>query len=130
MMLFNKLKQRFFNLGHREKEQPSTWNWTFGRVDDHAEHILISFGDLSEVNVSELRPIARLSPPGDGLFTVELLPAIDDLECREELERQLDFYLLEHGLPEPWHYALHHCATAANTYSGLHWSHLAGGAAE
>lgn len=134
-MLLEKLKQQLHRL-LRRRDVPATtdsdftthWNWEFGRIDEHAEHILISYGDLSEISVESLQPIARLSPPDKCLFTVELLPTIDDLGCREELERQLDFYLLEHGLPEPWHYALHHCATAANIYSRLHWSHRPGDA--
>ena len=63
--------------------------------------------------------------PVDGTFTVELLAGEDDEGVREALN-QIDFLLVEKGESNPWNYACHHCTTAANLYSSIHWNWHAG----
>ena len=94
--------------------------WVEGRVDVAGEHIVLLGEDFETA-------IARVAPAADGAFVVEFLVADDPLDSAaqrmlSEARRELDFYLLEVGGPDPWAYAIYHCGTAANLYSSLHWS--------
>ncbi len=50
----------------------------------------------------------------------------EDPEILEDIQRELDFYLLEVGGPNPWGYAIYHCGTASNAFSSVSWSYVAG----
>jgi hypothetical protein len=38
-----------------------------------------------------------------------------------DTRKELDFYLLDVGRPDPWAYAHYHCGTASNVYGKVHW---------
>jgi len=40
--------------------------------------------------------------------------------------KEIEFYFMELGEPDPWKYAQYHCGTASNAYSDVHWSFSAG----
>ena len=99
--------------------------WREGPVDAGREHIRLCFGDDRE-------PIALVAPVGEREFNVEfLIDQEGDPSAAEALvavRRELDFYLVEKNESHPWEYAVHHCATASNLYSSVHWEHnLPGG---
>ncbi len=110
----------------RSKRKPTSapWKWVTGSVDTNREYIELRYGDLNEVEYKDCIPVARIGPPHDKTFTVEFLidPASSEYrEVIEKTQKQLDFYLLEVGGPNPWAYAKYHCGTAANLYSTVHW---------
>lgn len=43
-------------------------------------------------------------------------------EAIDDVRRELDFYLVSKGEPDPWVYAQYHCGTASNVYFNVHWS--------
>ncbi len=91
--------------------------WTEGAVALGKEHIQLSWGDLEHA-----RPIARVAPAGAHAFTVEFI--VDELghaAAFAAVTKELNFYLIENGEPNPWAYARYHCKTAANLYSSVHW---------
>jgi len=100
---------------------PLLFNWVDGCVDINREHISITYGDDST-------PIAYLSPNQGMTFTVQFLVENDDRDKKlsnilSDVRNSLDYYLVELGEPNPWQYAIHHCRSAANIYSDVHWSY-------
>ncbi|MCX5677280.1 MAG: hypothetical protein NTX87_20025 [Planctomycetota bacterium] len=76
-----------------------------------------------------MTPVALVGPPSGGVFPVQFLVRGEraaDAKMTGEARRELDFYLVEKAEPDPWAYALHHCNTAANLYSCVHWCMSAG----
>ena len=108
-------------------EEPE-WRWEEGSVDTAREHLKIVYGDVDTQESEEWILIALVSAPKDTTFTVQFLGENSDAESRKMMDavrRQLDFYLVEKGEPDPWNYAKYHCGTAANLYSKVHWSYHA-----
>ena len=107
--------------------QPTGWSWREGSVDANEEHIELRYGDASKTNHESWLPIALVGRPEDHVFPVFWLMKPDD-PSREEMiiaaRRELDFYLVEKGEPNPWKYAIYHCSTSANLYSDVHWSYF------
>ncbi len=110
-----------------------TWSWKEGVVDRRRDHIELRYRDPE----GRYWLVALLSAPTRRVFTVEFLPpapeqpsdlpppsglALDPALARHAIRRELDFYLLKLGEPDPWAYARYHCGTAANVYSQVHWS--------
>jgi hypothetical protein len=98
--------------------QHGDWRWFEGEVDPDGDHLRLYFGDESE-------PAAIVGPPHGRVFPVQFSDADAGSGANERLDAvraQLDFYLLEVGGPEPWQYAIYHCATAANLYAAVHWA--------
>jgi hypothetical protein len=76
--------------------------------------------------------LVALVAPGPGrTFTVEIVPDIASApgEAIQATVRELRYYLVELGEPNPWAYAAYHCGTAANLYSSVQWGHFPFGAA-
>ena len=97
-----------------------TWRWQEGQVDRRREHLALSHADLD-------LPVAIVAPAVDGVFPVEFVDATDVgdrafARAGEAARRELDFYLVELGEPDPWAYAIYHCGTASKVYSSVHWS--------
>jgi hypothetical protein len=103
------------------------WRWREGAVDERADHLLLIYAPL------EL-PVALVGPHVEGTFPVRFLDQRnedDRATARDAVQRELDFYLLDVGKPDPWNYAIYHCRTMSNAYSDVHWSwHPAGGTEE
>lgn len=92
------------------------WRWVEGDIDPRRERLELRHrGDPSRV-------AAMVGPPRDRTFRVCLIS--DDPEILEEIRKELDFYLLEVGGPNPWGYAIYHCGTASNAYSSVSWGHV------
>ena len=97
--------------------QPPAWRWTEGSVDAEADHIALTYQD-------DPKPLALVAPGPSQTFIVEFLrEPVDELarQQRDRARREIDFYLVELGKPDPWAYAIYHCGTAANAYSDIHW---------
>jgi bacterioferritin-associated ferredoxin len=96
----------------------AAFSWKTGEVDSSGEHIEIKYGDIDNP-IS----VAFLSPPVKRVFTVQFL--IEDNKGNKAILKsikvELDFYLLEKGEPNPWVYMKHHCTSAGNMYSKVHW---------
>jgi hypothetical protein len=103
-----------------------TWRWEEGSVDRTREHLAIVYGDVNTQDPKEWIPVALVSAPKGTTFSVQFLIESSEGKNREvldEVRRELDFYLVEKGEPDPWDYAKHHCGTGANVYSNVHWSY-------
>jgi hypothetical protein len=89
------------------------------------------YGDWSESAL----PVALVGKPVGMSFPVEFLqvPALDPGEHEQiklAVTKDLTFYLVEKGEYDPWLYAIHHCGTAANIYSNVHWRYFPNGSDE
>lgn len=87
-------------------------------VETNQRHLVLRHDDHDS-------PVALVGPERDGAFVVQFLLAADDertCQVREDVTREIDFYLVEKGEPRPWAYAIYHCGTMANVYSRVHWA--------
>jgi hypothetical protein len=112
-----------------DKSEPTRWDWKEGKVDRSAPHLKLFCGDLSE----SASPVALVAKPFGQSFAVEFLqiPELDQGEyerIKRAVTKELTFYLVEMGGSDPWNYAIHHCGTASNLYSDVHWGYFPGGA--
>ena len=91
--------------------------WAEGVVDRTSDHLILSHRD------SGGDPVAFVGPAVDGVFPVEyVLNATSRRESvRADIVRELDYYLVEKGEPDPFAYAWYHAGTMANLYSSVHW---------
>ena len=76
--------------------------------------------------------MALVAAPVGNSFAVEFLevPNIDQSEyqrMKTAVTKELAFYLVELGEPDPWKYAIYHCGTASNIYSDVHWEYFPSG---
>ena len=113
----------------KEQESRTGWKWAEGFVDPSAEHIELYYGD-SKSSPRSWRRIAMVGKPECGTFPVTWIANANDTEeaiMIETARKDLDFYLLDAGGPDPWVYAKYHCSTAANMYSLIHWVDLTDG---
>jgi len=106
-------------------ENVGDWRWIEAAVD-HAQDRFELWHDDSE------GPVAIIGPPVNHVFPVQFVrheQARDPARAKvlDDVRRELDFYLVELGEPDPWAYAGYHCRTFSNAYSRVHWSwHPAG----
>ena len=111
------------------------WGWTKGDVCRTRDHFELSVEFVSQMGRCKLSVVALVGRPTKWIFPVEwgLDPSATAGEAQRisiEAKRQLDFYLVEHPwrsnemMGDPWSYAVHHCGTAANIYSRVHWSYF------
>lgn len=96
------------------------FTWEESQVDRTADHLT-----LAHDHWDDLVAVVGL-PNEEGCFPVEFLvrAAPSDEQLRrviDDVKRELDFYLLDVGRPDPWAYAHYHCGTMANVYSKVHW---------
>ena len=111
----------------------TNWGWREADVDVQEEHIELRYGDAETSAYEQWLPVALIGRPTNHVFPVRwLLPRSSNPEIISEVQRDLDFYLVEHpkdfaGTGHPWWYAQYHCNTAANMYSSVHWSYFPNG---
>lgn len=108
----------------------SEWKWEESVVDAKAEHIELRLGDASSKSYKEWIPVARIGKPENKVFPVQWLIQQDSSDrgtIMQVAQRELDFYLVEKGEPNPWGYAQYHCNTTANLYSSIHWFYYPNG---
>ncbi len=79
--------------------------------------------------MKDTRPIiADMTQPEEQLPEhKEFLSPVEERHIDYILEvestwRSIHFYLQAKGGDDAWNYAQHHCGTAANAYSAVHWS--------
>ena len=94
-----------------------------GAVSPDDEHMALSYGSF-DTDKPPFPIVARVSPPRNGVITLELL--VDDSTTRgkeiiADVRRKVHWLFVEKGEAEPWAYARYHCTTAANAYSNIHW---------
>ena len=110
------------------------WRWAQGDVCRTSDHFELSVEVVSQMGRCNVA-VALVGRPTKWTFPVQwvLDPGITAVEAQRtsiEATRQLDFYLVEHPwesnemMGDPWSYAVHHCGTAANIYSRVHWSYF------
>lgn len=108
--------RRYYNW--KRSRMKAERGWAEGIVNPDGDHIRLCHG-------KDPTTIARLARGPGEIFSVQFLsaPAADvrTAQIREDVRRELDFYLIEHVWPDPWAYAQYHCYTAANVYSKVHW---------
>ena len=100
-----------------------------GAVSAEVEHIALSYGSFVKDDSQPFPTVARVAPPQDGVVVLELL--VDDLttgveEIMAQVRRQVRWLFVDKGEDHPWAYARHHCTTAANIYSQIHWGWVPG----
>ncbi len=99
------------------------WRCVEGSIDTSAEHFEITYGDAGAL-------VARVSQGPNQTFVVEYEARAtlegDSEQTIDAVRREIEFYLLEVGGPDPWPYAKYHCDTMANVYSNVHWGHVPG----
>lgn len=103
--------------------------WSEGEVDPYNEHLELTCGSITDD--AELQAVARVSRPVELRPTKFIVQFLDvpswgtsrKDQARLAVRRELDFYLVKLGKPDPWAYAIYHCGTASNLYSEIHWSH-------
>ena len=109
----------------------STFTVVEGPVSLDGEHMLLSYGSVDDRLKSAQRPFpiaARIAAPKDNVITLEILVTESTADTKEvvaEVRRQVHRMFTETGERNPWAYAKHHCTTAANIYSKIHWSWIA-----
>jgi hypothetical protein len=99
--------------------------WQEGRVDRTEEHFELRYGSAKDRCWNEWLPIAVVGPPVTGMVSVQFLVERADPRntgAISDVEREIQFYLIDKREYNPWEYAQHHCGTSANAYSQVHWS--------
>ena len=104
------------------------WAWREGSVDPVEEHFELRYGSATDSGWNEWVPVARVGRPIERVFEVEFIinRATRKSKMFDEVVAELDFYLVTKGERDPWLYGQYHCGTAANVYSGVHWSFFNG----
>jgi hypothetical protein len=89
-----------------------------GAVDQRGPHLRLAHVDADSL-------VAVVGPPQDNTFAVEFLDPRAAAEAQHRILdavcKELDFYLVELGEPDPWAYAHYHCGTMANAMSSVQW---------
>ena len=101
---------------------PAINQWQKGPVDRKEEHFELRYGSVKD---SDWIPAAVVGPPIAGIVNVQFLVEPEDPKNSEiviAVAREIEFYLVDKGEPNPWSYAKYHCGTSANLYSDVHWS--------
>jgi hypothetical protein len=95
------------------------WRWAEGEVDTTRDHLRLYYKD-------DEQPVVLVGPPDDHVFPVAFLIEDSDADAHAQerlraVRKELDFYLLDVGRPNPWRYAIYHSGTSSNLYSAIHW---------
>jgi hypothetical protein len=112
------------------KESP-VWLWDEGDVDASREHIELRYGNALKTDCDAWIPVARVGKPIGMTFPVQWLlqekKAPRNIRMFNEAVRELNFYLIQLLKADPWEYAIHHCLSASNMYSRIHWAYFPDG---
>jgi hypothetical protein len=103
--------------------------WNEGEVDLATDHFQLRWAPDAAAGKGDSTPLALVGRASDREFIVEFLGAATSGPNRERAEairRELDYYLVAKGEPNPWGYAQYHCSRAANLYSKVRWTFSAG----
>ena len=100
-------------------EPKQKYRWRRGTVDPNSEHMELTCGD-------KYIPVARIAPPVDQTFTVEIL--IDEERTFNKpiiklARADLNRHLVENDEPDPWKYVKHYSTTSSNRFSQVNWSY-------
>jgi len=93
--------------------------WRRGTVCSSSEHFELTCGDK---NI----PVARVAPPVDHTFTVEILMNEErpvNLPNLKLARASLNLNLVENEKPEPWEYVKRYCTSSSNHFSLVHWTY-------
>ena len=104
---------------------PEIRTWQVGRVDRSKEHFELRYGSAENQGWDDWVPTALVGPPVQGITSVEFLLDPQNPSNADVLERtkkEVQFYLIDLGEPDPWEYSKYHCGTVSNAYSSIHWS--------
>lgn len=115
--------------GTPARRKRSGWRWKEGAVDRAHDHFELRYGDgMGEEGWADWMPVALVGPAVRRTFPVEFLPDTDgrplDGDITAAVRRELDFYLIEVGEPDPWLYAQYHGGTMADAISLVHWGYV------
>ena len=103
--------------------------WHERSVDRALEHFEVRYGSVNDGGWDEWLPAAFVGPPVNGVFAVQFLVDCARADRRSvvaKVIKEIEFYIIEKGEPDPWLYLQYHCGTSANVYSDVHWSFRAG----
>ena len=101
------------------------WSWVEGDVNTNEEHMELRYGRLEDGGYDDWIPVAFIAAPKENIFYVNFLIEPTDeqhIYALEAAKRELTFYLIDKGEPDPWSYAKYHTTTMADVYSSIHWS--------
>ena len=97
-----------------------------GPVSPDDEHMSLSYGSF-DTEESPFPTVARVSPPRNGVITLELLvngSTPHDQAIITAVRREVSWLFVEKGERTPWGYAQYHCTTSANIYGSVHWRRM------
>ena len=97
-----------------------------GPVSPDDEHMSLSYGSF-DTDESPFPTVARVSPPRNGVITLELLvdgSTPHDKAIIAAVRREVSWLFVEKGERTPWGYAQYHCTTSANIYGSVHWRRM------
>ncbi len=102
----------------------NNWRWQEGHVDTAREHIKIYYGNYT----SDITLVAFVAPAANKCFAVQFLvksgdKIVDIDKILADTKKELDHYLTELDVPDPWQNAIDHSTTTADQYSNVHWRH-------
>lgn len=95
------------------RDTPDVWTWREGTVGDSVEALVLTHRESTTT-------VAVVGPADDRVFPVRFLT--EDPDLLREARRELTYYLVELGEPDPWAYARYHCSTMSNIYARIAWS--------
>jgi len=104
---------------------PKIRSWQEGPVNRKKEHFELRYGSAEDGGWNEWIPVAVIGPPKDRIVKVQFLVEPGEpknADALNDVKKEIQFYLIEKGEPDPWAYAQYHCGTASNIYSHVHWS--------
>jgi hypothetical protein len=122
------VEERGWSVNRKEspEQRPGQWAWHKDEVGPREEHFELRYGIAENSGWDKWLPVARVGHPVGQSFPVQFL--LDSSPSNQPMLaaaiKELDFYLVELGKPDPWRYAKYHCETCANAYSSVHWSFL------
>lgn len=99
--------------------------WRRGVVSSSTEHMELIFGDRNII-------VARVAPPVDQTFTVEILINEEraiNLPTLKAARASLNSLLVEREESEPWEYVKRYCSSNSNRFSQVLWRHYPEGKA-
>jgi len=106
-------------------EPNQKYRWRRGAVTSRSEHIELTCGDKN-------KPVARVAPPVDHTFTVEILLEEDrpiNLPTLKSARASLNLHLVEKDESDQWEYVKRHCSSSSNRFSMVLWSYYPEGKA-
>ena len=112
------------------KPTPKITRWQEGGVDRTKQHFELRYGSAEDSGWSEWIPVALIGPPKRRIVNVQFLlenGKPKNAEAVNHVKREIQFYLIDKGEPDPWGYARYHCGTESNIYSNVHWSFVRAG---